>query len=211
MTNIILLKHRGCKMSSNLYAMLFRMKYINRWSLMRCAMNETLTQHSLETAFIAHALAVITNEKLGGNINADRTAVIAMFHDAPEILTGDLPTPVKHGSKNIESAYEEIEKEAIDVFVNMSPDFMKQTVVDVFSESDKEILKLVKAADKISALIKCYDEKRAGNSEFDDAASSTIASLQKLNCPAAKLFMDEFLDGFSLTLDKLKGDKLTNI
>lgn len=207
MANIILFKYWSSKMSSNLYAMLFRMKYINRWSLMRCAMNETLTQHSLETAFIAHALAVITNEKLGGNINADRTAVIAMFHDAPEILTGDLPTPVKHGSKSIESAYSEIEKEAIDTFVNMSPDFMKQTVEGIFSETDKEILKLVKAADKISALIKCYDEKRAGNGEFDDAAMSTLNSLDKMDCPAAKIFMDEFLSGFSLTLDKLKGDK----
>lgn len=192
-------------MSYNLYAMLFRMRYINRWALMRCAMNETLTQHSLETAFIAHALAVITNEKLGGNVNADRTAVVAMFHDAPEILTGDLPTPVKHGSKNIESAYEEIEKEAIDVFVNMSPDYMKKTVSDIFFETDKEILKLVKAADKISALIKCYDEKRAGNGEFDDAAKSTVESLEKMDCPAAKIFLNEFLDGFSLTLDKLKG------
>ena len=172
---------------------------------MRCAMNETLSQHSLETAFIAHALAVITNEKLGGNINADRVAVVAMFHDAPEILTGDLPTPVKHGSKNIESAYEEIEKEAIDVFVNMSPDFMKDMVTNVFYEKDKDILCLVKAADKISALIKCYDEKRAGNSEFDDAAISTAKSLDELDCPAAKIFIDEFLDGFSLTLDKLKG------
>lgn len=193
-------------MSSNLYAMLFRMKYINRWSLMRCAMNETLTQHSLETAFIAHALAVITNEKLGGNINADRVAVVAMFHDAPEILTGDLPTPVKHGSKNIESAYGEIEKEAIDTFIKMSPDFMKDIVSNVFCETDSEILKLVKAADKISALIKCYDEKRAGNSEFDDAAASTIKSLDRMNCPAAKIFIEEFLDGFSLTLDKLKGN-----
>lgn len=194
-------------MSSNLYAMLFRMKYINRWSLMRCAMNETLTQHSLETAFIAHALAVITNEKLGGNVNVDRTAVVAMFHDAPEILTGDLPTPVKHGSVNIETAYSEIEKEAIDIFVNMSPDYMKHTIEGVFSETDKEILKLVKAADKISALIKCYDEKRAGNGEFDDAAASTLASLEKMNCPAAKIFIGEFLEGFSLTLDKLKGNK----
>ena len=204
MVNIFYLFWR-CEMSSNLYAMLFRMRYINRWSLMRCAMNETLSQHSLETAFIAHALAVITNEKLGGNINADRVALVAMFHDAPELLTGDLPTPVKHGSKNIESAYEEIEKEAIDVFINMSPEFMKNTVKDIFYEQNKEILHLVKAADKISALIKCYDEKRAGNGEFDDAAISTAKSLDKMDCPAAKIFIDEFLDGFSLTLDKLKG------
>ena len=191
-------------MGSNLYAMLFRMKYINRWALMRCAMNESLSQHSLETAFIAHALAVITNEKLGGNVNADRAAVFAMFHDAPEILTGDLPTPVKHGSKNIESAYKEIESEAIDTFVKMSPDYMKQTVSGVFNEEDAEILYLVKAADKISALIKCLDEKRAGNGEFDDAKISIEKSLEKLDCAAAKIFMEEFLEGFSYTLDKLK-------
>lgn len=191
-------------MGSNLYAMLFRMKYINRWSLMRCAMNETLSQHSLETAFIAHALAVITNEKLGGNVNADRTAVIAMFHDAPEILTGDLPTPVKHGSQSIESAYSEIESEAIDIFIKMSPDYMKETVLGIFGENDAEILALVKAADKISALIKCLDEKRAGNGEFSDAEQSTVKTLEALNCPAANIFMEEFLEGFSLTLDKLK-------
>lgn len=192
-------------MDSNLYAMLFRMKYINRWSLMRCAMNETLSQHSLETAFIAHALAIITNEKLGGNVNADRTAVIAMFHDAPEILTGDLPTPVKHGSKNIESAYSEIESEAIEIFIKMSPDYMRETVSGIFGEKDAEILALVKAADKISALIKCLDEKRAGNGEFADAEQSTIRALEALDCPAANIFMEEFLEGFSLTLDKLKG------
>ncbi len=191
-------------MSSNLYAMLFRMKYINRWSLMRNSSPETLTEHSLETAFIAHALAVIANERLGKNINAERVALVAMFHDAPEILTGDLPTPVKHGYKSVENAYAEIESEAIETFIKMSPDYMKSTIIGIFNEEDEEVLRLIKAADKISAFIKCLDEKKAGNCEFLDAESSTLKAIKSMNCKEAEIFMEEFLGAFSLTLDKLK-------
>lgn len=191
-------------MPSNLYAMFFRMKYINRWSLMHCSMNETLTQHSLETALIAHALAVIENKKLGGNVNEERCALVALFHDTPEILTGDLPTPVKHGSKAIEAAYSEIENEAKNLFIDMAPTYMKETVDGVLNEKDSKINELVKAADKISALIKCIDELKVGNPEFEDVMKSTKKSIKNLGCKAADIFIDEFLDGFKLTIDGLK-------
>ena len=191
-------------MPSPLYAMLFRMKYINRWALMRTTMNETLSQHSMETAMIAHALAVITNEKLGGSVNAERTALIALFHDTPEILTGDLPTPVKHGSPNVEAAYGEIESEAVDLFIKMAPDYMKDAVAGIYHESDREILALVKAADKIAALIKCLEEEKGGNGEFRDAEAATRKSIAALRCPAADIFLSDFIDSFSLTLDALK-------
>lgn len=184
--------------------MLFRMKYINRWALMRNSMTETLSQHSMETAMIAHALAVITNEKFGGCVNEERAALLALFHDTPEILTGDLPTPVKHGSAALEEAYEKIENEAIDLFVSMAPDYMKNSISDIYHEEDAELLKLVKAADKISALIKCVDEKKAGNAEFGDAAVSTRKAIKKLNCPAADVFVEEFVPSFSASLDGLK-------
>ncbi len=193
-------------MSSNLYAMLFRMKYINRWSLMHSSMNETLTEHSLETALIAHSLAVIENKKLGGNVNEERIALVALFHDTPEILTGDLPTPVKHGSKSIESAYLEIENEAKNIFVDMAPDYLKDTIYGVLNETDEKIIELVKAADKISALIKCIYESNLGNPEFKDAMKYTKKSIKQLGCKAADIFIDEFIDGFSLTLDELKNN-----
>lgn len=192
-------------MAYDLYAMLFRMKNINRWALMHRTSEESLTRHSFETALIAHALAVITNEKFGGNVDAEKTAVVAMFHDAPEILTGDLPTPVKHGNAEIETAYEKIEEEAIDLFVSMSPDYMKKTVEGVFRCDDEQVNALVKAADKISALIKCREELSAGNREFRDAEKSTAKAIKKLGCPAADEFVSEFLPAFERTLDELKG------
>ncbi len=192
-------------MSSNLYALLFRMKNINRWSLMHCAESESLSRHSLETAMIAHALAVIENRRLGGNVNEERAALIAMFHDAPEILTGDLPTPVKHGSRGIEEAYVGIEREAKELLVGMAPDYMRETVSGILNETDEEILRLVKAADKISAYFKCLEELKMGNPEFSDAAESSLEAVRRLSCPAALIFLEEFTEGFSLTLDKLKG------
>ena len=191
-------------MRSNLYALLFRMRYINRWSLMQCFRNENLTEHSLETALIAYALAVIENEKFGGSVNEERTALVAMLHDAPEILTGDLPTPVKHGSTTVESAYAGIETEAKHLLVEMSPDYMKSRIDGILNEEDEKITALVKAADKISAHLKCLDELKMGNPEFNDAAVSTYNVIEGLNCPAADEFLRVFTDGFNLTLDGLK-------
>lgn len=189
-------------MSSHFYAMLFRMKYINRWSLMRNTSVETLSQHSIETAFIAHALAIITNTRLGGNVNADRVALIALFHDAPEIITGDLPTPVKYYNKEIKEAYKTLESEAANRLVSLAPDDMQDVFDEIFNNKDQEMKKFIKAADKLSALIKCREEIIMGNTEFAVAQNTTITSLKNLNLPAVDIFMDEFLESFSLPLDQ---------
>ena len=167
-------------MSSHFYAMMSRMKNIERWGLMRNTRPENLSEHTLEVAFIAHALAVIHNRRFCGNIDPNAVAVAAMFHDTSEIITGDMPTPIKYYNANIKNVYKEI----------YNPDPQTQ--------------KFVKAADKISALIKCIEEKNSGNQEFRSAEASTLKSIKELNLPEADVFLDEFLSSFSLTLDELK-------
>ena len=189
-------------MSSHFYAMLFRMKYIDRWALMHNLSRESLSEHTLETAFIAHALAVIANRRLGKNVNAERAAVLALFHDTPEIITGDLPTPVKYYDKNISNAYKKIESEAINKMLSLSPQDMREDFEGIFHESDPELLKIVKAADKLSALIKCLEELKMGNREFAAAEKSTREKIRALNMPEADIFTAEFLDSFSLPLDE---------
>ena len=191
-------------MNSHFYAMLFRMKYIDRWALMRNTRKETLSEHTLETAFIAHALAVIENKRLGGNVNAEKVAVLALFHDVPEIITGDLPTPVKYYNDDIKSAYREIEHAAEKQMLDLVPEDLRDEFADIFGETDETMLKLVKAADKISALIKCKDELAMGNRDFKAAERSTAEAVKALNLPAADIFVEEFLDSFSLPLDEQK-------
>ncbi len=189
-------------MSSHFYAMLFRMKYIDRWALMHNLGEETLSEHTLETAFIAHALAVISNRRLGKKVNAERAAVLALFHDTPEIITGDLPTPVKYYNKDISDAYKKIESEAINKMLSLAPEDMTEDFRGIFFEKDEELLKIVKAADKLSALIKCLEELKMGNREFAAAEKSTREKIRSLNMPAADIFMEEFLESFSLPLDE---------
>lgn len=191
-------------MASHFYAMLFRMKYIDRWALMRSTRKETLSEHSLETAFIAHALAVIENKRLGGNVNAERAALLAMFHDAPEIITGDLPTPVKYYNSEIKSAYNELEDVAIKRLIGLLPEDMRDEFDDVFNPDDEHLKKIVKAADKISALIKCRDELALGNREFSSADISTLEAVKKLGLESADIFIEEFLGSFSLPIDEQK-------
>ena len=191
-------------MNSHFYAMLFRMKYIDRWALMRNTRKETLSEHTLETAFIAHALAVIENKRLGGSVNAERAAVLALFHDAPEIITGDLPTPVKYYNADIKNAYKEMEKVAEKRLVDLIPEDLRPEFSDIFGETDKHLLKIVKAADKISALIKCKDEIALGNRDFSAAEKSTAKAVKELGLPAADIFVEEFLESFSLSLDEQK-------
>ena len=191
-------------MPSHFYAMLFRMKYIDRWALMRNTRKETLSEHSLETAFIAHSLSVIENRRLGGNVNAEKVALVAMFHDAPEIITGDLPTPVKYYNQEIKNAYNEMESAAKDRLLGLLPEDLRLEFEDIFNIEDEHILKIVKAADKISALIKCRDEITLGNHEFAAAQRSTIEAINRLQLPAAEMFLQEFLDSFSLPLDEQK-------
>lgn len=188
----------------NFFAMLSRMKYINRWGLMRNTIKENIAEHSLETGMIAHALAVINNIYFDGDINADRVAVYAMYHDVPEIITGDLPTPVKYFAPEIKESYHAVEEAAIKKLLNSLPEEMRDTYSQILKENefDAKYRVIVKAADKLSALIKCVEEKKMGNQDFLQAERATIAAIKALNCKEADYFMDHFLDAYSLTLDE---------
>ena len=187
---------------SHFYAMLFRMKYIDRWALMRNTRKESLAEHTLETAFIAHALATIHNKRFGGNVDADKAAVLALFHDAPEIITGDLPTPIKYYNADIKNIYKEIEGAAEQRLLELLPDDLREDFEPLFETDDPELKLVVKAADKLSALIKCRDEIALGNRDFTSAEKSTLQSVKELDFPAANVFLDEFLESFSLPLDE---------
>ncbi len=188
-------------MKSNYYAVLSRMKNIYRWGLMRNTRRESLSEHSFEVALVAHALAVINNERLGGNIDPNLCATAALFHDTSEILTGDMPTPVKYHNPEIRDAYKKVEKIAENKLIDMLPDDMKPTFSALY-EPDDYVSKIIKAADRISALIKCIEETEMGNKEFKEAKRSIEKSVKELGLKEANIFLDEFIDGFSLTLDE---------
>lgn len=190
---------------SNFYAMLSRMKYINRWGLMNNTKHENLSEHCLQVAMIAHCLVMIHNKRLGGNLNAERAALLAIFHDSTEIITGDMPTPIKYFNPEIKSAYKKIENAAADKLISMLPDDFKEDmehIIKMDSDNDNSIKYFVKAADRLSALIKCIDEIRMGNDEFKKAKDAIEKSIHKMNIPEAKIFEDEFLPAFSLSLDE---------
>ncbi len=191
-------------MKNSFFAMLSRMKYINRWGLMHNSRYETLSEHSLDVAIIAHALAVIGNCRFGKSYNEERAALCGIFHDASEILTGDMPTPVKYQNSEIKRVYKQIESDARDSLVSKLPDDMADTYRAVLS-GDNDLKKLVKAADKISALIKCIEEKRMGNAEFESAYKATLGHIKRLECEEADVFLSEFVPPFELDLDKLNG------
>ena len=186
------------------FAMMSRIKYINRWGLMNNTRNETLSEHSLEVAIIAHALGVINNKRLGGNISAERLAVLAIFHDASEIITGDLPTPVKYNNDKIKNAYKEIEEQAQLRLLKMLPDDIAEEYQPILcpNESETELWKYIKAADKISALIKCTEELIMGNREFAKAQQSTLNAINEIDLPEVKIFMEELFPAYELTLDE---------
>ena len=189
-------------MENSFFALMFRMKYINRWSLMRSNIAENLSEHSLEAAIIAHALAVIGNTYLSKNYNAELIALKAIYHDAPEILTGDMPTPVKYYNDEIRTAYKAVEKTATDRIISLLPEEMKQTYTDAFNLTQEEKT-LIKAADKLCAYIKCMNEIKSGNPEFKAATRSTEQSLEKLNCPELVIFKEKFLKSFFEPIDNL--------
>lgn len=191
---------------SNFFAFIFRMKYINRWSLMRNTRNENVSEHSLEVSVIAHALALIQKNRLGNHeINPEKVALYALYHDASEILTGDMPTPVKYFNQSMNSAYKELEHKASKSILNMLPDYLIDDYKDIFVSrpEDKEIWNTIKAADKISAYLKCIDEENSGNKEFNNAKNATLKALESMNRKDVKIFLEEFVDGFSLTLDEV--------
>ena len=187
------------------YAMLSRMKYINRWGLMRNTRSENLCEHSFETAVLAHALAVLRNTRFGGHADPERTAVLALFHDASEILTGDLPTPVKYYNPKIRTAYREVEAVAQNKLLSLLPDDLKPSYEPVLAadgDSDRDLLPLVKAADKLSAIIKCMEESRMGNTEFSKAEATLLQAVRDMHLPEANCFVEEFLPSYRLTLDE---------
>lgn len=192
-------------MASKFFALFSRMKYIDRWSLMRNTEKETLSHHSLETAAVAHALAVIGNTRLGKNYNADRVCVMGVYHDMPEIITGDMPTPVKYYNSEIRRAFGEIEKNTEKSLLEALPEDIRPVYEGLIcsESSPDELYKLLKAADKISALIKCIEERRAGNTEFDAAYDSTLQAIRSLGCREAEIFLDEFMGAYSEPLDSL--------
>ena len=194
-------------MSQHFFAMMARMKYIERWALMRNSVSENLSEHSLEVAMIAHALAVLGNIRLGRNHNAEKAALIGIYHDATEIITGDLPTPIKYYNAGIKSAYKEVEQVAADRLLSLMPEDMRAYYADLFhkSEDDKYLWKLVKAADKLSALIKCIEEEKAGNHEFTSARKATEQALDTMKLEEIDIFRQEFLYSYHLTLDELQG------
>ena len=192
-------------MESNFFAMISRMKLIERWSLMRNSRAENLSEHSLEVSMLAHALAVISNERLGNKLDVNKTALIGIYHDASEIITGDMPTPIKYFNENIQGAYKEVEKHALERLLNMLPDYMQKNYDDIFfpTEEDAYLWKLVKAADKLSALIKCIEEEKAGNTEFVSAKNSIMAIIKDMKLKEVDIFVEEFLPAYSKTLDEL--------
>jgi 5'-deoxynucleotidase len=182
------------------------MKLIKRWSLMKSVSDENIAEHSAQVAQIAHALALIKNKMFGGSLNADRITTLALYHETSEVLTGDLPTPIKYYNPEIRKAYKDIENIANEKLISMLPDELKNEYHDIIScESDEYGRILVKAADKISAYIKCIEELRSGNREFAKAEGALRAEVEKYYIyDEVKYFCDTFLDSFKKTLDELE-------
>ena len=191
-------------MKSHFFAYIARMRFIQRWALMRNTASENVQEHSHQVAVLAHALAVIRNEKFGGSVDAGAVAVAALYHDATEILTGDMPTPIKYDNPAIRKAYKDVEAVAEGKLVDFLPEELRGVYRPILTAADEDTEQLVKAADKLSAHIKCLEELKAGNNEFREAAAQTKRALESYSLPEVAYFMDTFLDSFSLTLDELK-------
>lgn len=191
-------------MNSNFFAMVNRMKLIDRWALMRNASKENIAEHSHSVAVIAHALALIGNKKFGKNYNEERVCLLALYHDTTEVITGDMPTPVKYYNDDIKNVYKDIERVAGERLLAMLPEEFKPDYTPLFEkqEEDKELWVLVKAADKISALIKCIEEHRMGNLEFEKALEAQEKLIDEIQLDEVKYFKKTFLSGYYLTLDE---------
>ncbi|MGH7674406.1 MAG: 5'-deoxynucleotidase [Gemmatimonadales bacterium] len=191
---------------THFFAYLSRMRFIHRWGLMHNTYPENIQEHSLRVAMIAHALAVIRNRVFGGGVNPERTAVLALYHDAGEVLTGDLPAPVKYFNPEIKTAYKAIEAAAARKLFQMIPEVLQADYRGLFvaDDADQEHRELVRAADKLCAYIKCLEEIGAGNPEFSKAEKALRASLDALALPEVRYFLDTFVPSFRLTLDELE-------
>ncbi|ALP92953.1 5'-deoxynucleotidase [Intestinimonas butyriciproducens] len=192
-------------MAHHFFALISRMRYIGRWGLMRNTFEENIQEHSHMVAVLAHALAVIRRDVFGGDIDPGQAAVLALYHDAPEILTGDLPTPVKYYNPEIRDAYREVETVSARRLLSMLPDALRPAYEPLLLEDPESgYHTVVKAADKLSAYIKCVEELKAGNSEFRQAAEQTRQALEASPLPEVGYFLEHFMPGFELTLDELR-------
>lgn len=191
-------------MESTFFAFAFRMKYISRWGLMKNSRCENLTEHSAETAMLAHFLALCGNRRFNRQYNPERIALFALYHDVSEIITGDLPTPIKYYNTALRESYREIERHACDELLKKLPEEFRADYADYLREDCTPAeRKIVKAADKLSALIKCCEEVKNGNTEFLKAKESTLEAVRKMELPEADYFLETMLPAFDLTLDEL--------
>ena len=196
-------------MSYNFFATISRMKYIQRWALMRNSRPENLSEHSLEVAMIAHALCTIGNVRYGRKLDGEKAALISLYHDASEIITGDMPTPVKYFNRDIRDAYKEVEEKAEDRLLSQLPDDLRPEYERIFrmdADGEEQYMReLVKAADKISAMIKCIAEETSGNAEFRTAQQTIETALEEMKAthPEVRDFINEFVEPYGNTLDEL--------
>ena len=188
-------------MGSSFFAMLGRMKHITRWGLMHSTRRENLSEHSLEVAYLAHGLVVLGNRRFGRELDPGKAVLYAIYHDCSEILTGDLPTPVKYQNEALRTAYKAVEEEAAGRLLEKLPEELRGEFSPWF-EIPEEYAAVIKAADKLSALIKCQEEKNSGNREFDRAWETTLSSLKEMKLPEAEVFLEEFFPAYAQTLDE---------
>ena len=191
-------------MANEFYALLGRMRYITRWGLMRNTFSENIQEHSHMVAVLAHGLALIRRDILGLPADPERCATAALFHDASEILTGDLPTPIKYFNPEIKQAYKQVEHVSGEKLLEMLPDALRESYAPLVHETDETVFAIVKAADKLSAHIKCIEELKAGNLEFESAAAQTYEALEQMELPELNWFMAHCLPAFSKNLDELE-------
>ena len=189
--------------SCRFFALISRMRYIERWALMRNTSPENIQEHSHMVAVLAHALAVIDRDYFGGTADPGEVAVAALYHDASEILTGDMPTPIKYHDPQLRDAYKAVEHQAARRLLELLPEELRPDYAPYLTEEDPAVFRLVKAADRLSAYIKCIEEQKAGNLEFREAGVQILSDLERNPLPALHYFMDHFLPAFSLTLDEL--------
>lgn len=189
---------------SKFFAFINRMKYIKRWSLMRSIREENIMEHSQQVAVIAHALALIKNKIFNGNCDVNKVVLLAQYHEVGEVITGDLPTPIKYFNPEIKSAYKELEADACTRLLNMLPDSLKEEYQQyIMPQTDSYEYKLVKCADRLSAYLKCVEEVKAGNSEFKKAKASIGSELKNSKMEEVQYFLKEFAPAYELSLDEL--------
>lgn len=190
-------------MGYHFFAMLSRMKYIQRWALMRNTRQETVWEHSYDVTVLAHALAALTNRRFGGQVNVEQCVLLALYHDCTEIFTGDMPSPVKYFNPKMRDTYRQVEEYSAGKLLSMLPEDLQEEYGPLLREQvGEEERRLVRAADKLAALIKCVEEQKQGNREFASARKALEKTIREMNIPAATCFLEEFLPSYELTLDE---------